>query len=45
MDLTAFTLCQEHKLPILVVDFWSENDLFEAVRGNHEVGTLISDSE
>lgn len=44
MDLTAFTLCKEHKLPILVVDFWGEHDLFEAVRGNHDVGTLISSS-
>lgn len=42
MDLTAFTLCQEHNLPILVVDFWAEGDLFQAVRGNHDVGTLIA---
>jgi uridylate kinase len=42
MDMTAFTLCQEHDLPILVVDFWAENDLFQAVQGNHDVGTLIA---
>ena len=42
MDMTAFTLCQEHGMPILVVDFWAEIDLFEAVHGNHDVGTLIS---
>ncbi len=42
MDMTAFTVCQEHNLPILVVDFWAETDLFEAVQGNHGVGTLIS---
>lgn len=41
MDMTAFTLCQEHGMPILVVDFWAENDLFVAVQGNHDVGTLI----
>jgi uridylate kinase len=41
MDMTAFTLCQEHGMPILVVDFWAENDLFAAVQGNHDVGTLI----
>jgi uridylate kinase len=41
MDMTAFTLCQEHGLPILVVDFWAENDLYAAVQGNHAVGTLI----
>lgn len=42
MDMTAFTLCQEHNLPIMVVNFWGETDLYEAVKGNHEVGTLIS---
>ena len=42
MDMTAFTLCQEHNLPILVVDFWAEGDLFQAVQGNTQVGTLIS---
>lgn len=42
MDLTAFTLCQEHRMPIMVVNFWSDHDLFEAVRGNTSAGTLIS---
>ncbi|MEO8607748.1 MAG: UMP kinase [Chloroflexota bacterium] len=41
MDMTAFTLCREHGMPILVVDFWAENDLYAAVQGNHDVGTLI----
>jgi uridylate kinase len=41
MDMTAFTLCQEHGMPILVLDFWSEGDLYAAVQGNHDVGTLI----
>ena len=41
MDMTAFTLCQENKMPILVVDFWSGDDLFHAVMGNHDVGTII----
>ncbi len=41
MDMTAFTLCQENKMPILVLDLWSDNDLYEAVMGNHHVGTLI----
>jgi len=43
MDMTAFTLCQENKMPILVLDFWSDNDLVEGVKGNHNVGTLITD--
>lgn len=41
MDLTAFTLCQENAMPILVVNFFSDNDLYHAVLGNHDVGTLI----
>ncbi|MBZ0277851.1 MAG: UMP kinase [Anaerolineae bacterium] len=41
MDMTAFTLCQEHNIPIMVVNFWAENDLFEAVRGNNSVGTIV----
>jgi uridylate kinase len=45
MDLTAFTLCQEHNMPILVLDFWSDNALLEAVAGNYQVGTLISHYE
>jgi uridylate kinase len=45
MDMTAFALCREHGLPILVVDFWANNDLLEAVRGNHSVGTIIASKE
>lgn len=41
MDMTAFTLCQENNMPIMVLDFWSESDLVEAVTGNYAVGTLI----
>ncbi len=43
MDLTAFTLCQENQMPILVLNFWAEDDLFDAVCGNTAVGTIISD--
>jgi len=42
MDMTAFTLCQENQMPILVVNFWTEGDLYKAVQGDHAVGTLIS---
>lgn len=42
MDLTAFTLCQENNMPILVVDFWADADLYHAVRGDDGVGTLIT---
>jgi len=42
MDTTAFTMCQENNMPILVLDFWSDDALFVAVQGETEVGTLIS---
>jgi uridylate kinase len=41
MDMTAFTLCQENNMPILVLDFNAEDDLSQAVSGNTSVGTLI----
>ena len=40
MDLTAFTLCMEQRMPIIVLDFWAEGTLDAAVRGER-VGTLI----
>lgn len=41
MDITAFAMCQENSLPILVLNFWNDDDLFKAVTGDHSVGTLI----
>lgn len=43
MDLTAFTLCQENKMPIMVLNFWAENALLDAIGGNMRVGTIIQD--
>lgn len=40
MDTTAFTLCMDNNLPILVVDFWAEGMLERAVMGE-PVGTLV----
>ena len=41
MDMTAITLCEENSMPIIVLDFWRENALLEAVRGESANGTLI----
>lgn len=41
MDMTAFTLCQENNMPIMVLNFWDDNHLAQAVSGDHTVGTLI----
>jgi uridylate kinase len=41
MDMTAFTLCQENKLPIIVFDMNKKGNLMKIVKGE-EAGTLIS---
>ncbi|HRE49136.1 MAG TPA: UMP kinase [Aggregatilineales bacterium] len=41
MDTTAFTLCMENNMPILVLDFWKTGDLEAAIMGE-SVGTLVS---
>src|SRR6186997_734202 len=40
MDMTAFTLCQENKLPIIVFDMNKQGNLLNLVKGE-EVGTLV----
>ncbi len=42
MDTTAFTLCQENAMPIVVLNFWNPQDLIKALSGDASVGTLIS---
>lgn len=41
MDMTAFTLCQENNLPIIVFDMNKPGNLHQIVTGNN-VGTLIT---
>jgi len=41
MDKTAFTLCQENNLPIIVFDMNKEGNLEKLINGD-ELGTLIS---
>jgi uridylate kinase len=41
MDMTAFTLCQENNMPIMVVNFWGGDDLMRAIQGDESVGTII----
>lgn len=41
MDMTAFTLCRENKLPIIVFDMDSGGNLLKVVEGEN-VGTLVS---
>lgn len=41
MDMTAFTLCQENNLPIIVFDMNTPGNLLNVISGKH-VGTLVS---
>jgi uridylate kinase len=41
MDMTAFTLCQENNLPIIVFDMNRSGNLLDVVNGK-KVGTLVS---
>ena len=41
MDMTAFTLCMENKLPIIVFDMNKPGNLMKVVEGMN-VGTLVS---
>jgi len=40
MDMTAFTLCQENKLPIIVFDMDTPGNLKKVLKGEN-VGTLV----
>ncbi|WP_435356194.1 UMP kinase [Emticicia sp. SJ17W-69] len=42
MDLTAFALCKENKMPIIVFDMNVEGNLMKVVKGE-DVGTLVGD--
>ncbi len=41
MDTTAFTLCMENDMPILVLNLWSDDDIRRAVLGQ-AVGTTVN---
>jgi len=43
MDLTAFALCKENNIPIVVFDMNREGNLLKVVHGEN-VGTLVSNS-
>lgn len=42
MDMTAFTLCKENKLPIVVFDMDSGGNLLKVVQGDN-VGTVVTE--
>jgi len=40
MDMTAFTLCNENKLPIIIFDMNKEGNLLKLVSGEN-IGTKV----
>ena len=44
MDTAAFAICQEHQIPILVIDFFADGALEAAVAGD-KVGTIVDGSD
>jgi uridylate kinase len=44
MDSTAVSLCMDNELPILVLNFWEEDDLLNALKGE-SLGTMVVRSE
>ena len=42
MDLTAFTLCRENALPVIVFDMDTEGNLGKVLNGD-KIGTLVKD--
>ncbi|NQU35040.1 MAG: UMP kinase [Bacteroidetes bacterium] len=40
MDMTAFTLCKENKMPILVFDMNTKGNLLRAIEGDN-IGTIV----
>lgn len=44
MDSTAISLCMENSMPIMVINFWNEEDLISALVGK-KIGTLVNSAE
>ncbi len=42
MDMTAFTLCMENKLPIIVFNVSGQGNIARVLRGEEGVGTVVS---
>ena len=44
MDSTAFSLCMDNKMPIIVFDGTREGNILKAVKGE-PIGTLVAERE
>ena len=41
MDSTAFSLCMENEIPIIVFDFFAENSMVDIYKGE-KLGTIVN---
>jgi len=41
MDLTAFTMCKENNMPIIVFNIHQKSNLFQILNGNENIGTIV----
>lgn len=41
MDITAFSLCQQNKLPIIVFDLQGKDSIFRVIQGD-DIGTVVT---
>jgi uridylate kinase len=44
MDITAFSLCQKHKLPIIVFDLQEKDSIVRVIAGE-DIGTTVTSEE
>ena len=42
MDSTAFSLCMDNSIPIVVFDFFAKNSFKKIINGQEHIGTLVS---
>ena len=44
MDITAFSLCQQNKIPIIVFDLQAKNSILRVIEGE-DIGTTVTSEE
>jgi uridylate kinase len=42
MDSTAFSMCRDNNLPIIVFDFFTEGNIAKVLQNDESVGTIVS---
>jgi uridylate kinase len=45
MDTTAFTMCQEHNIPIIVYSLKTPGNTIKVAKGKEKIGTIVSNED